>query len=118
MAEVTIEQFYPMHIGYALNPFHDDIKKDLTKYCFDLQSDIEKGGNNWISNQTYNTCDTYNIVRDEKFKQLNNWITEKVNEFSNNLNIKDKLKLLTGWFNIYNKNDFQELGTYLSGRHS
>ena len=71
MAEVTIEQFYPMHIGYALNPFHDDIKKDLTKYCFDLQSDIEKGGNNWISNQTYNTCDTYNIVRDEKFKQLN-----------------------------------------------
>jgi uncharacterized protein (TIGR02466 family) len=105
---VVIEQWYPTFIGYCDYSNHKKIEKSLIKECFLIQKNIKSGGKNWISNKTYNTLDTYNILENKKFYQLNNWIFNKILEYANNLKYKDKYKCSEGWFNIYKKYDYQE----------
>ena len=112
MNEVVIQEFYPVHVGYVFNPFHEEIEKELTDHCLELQKTIKKGGDNWIANKTFNSCDTYNILKDEKFNRLNLWVNKKINEFKSLLNIKCNLERGVGWFNIYKKYDFQEFHTH------
>ena len=83
---------------------------DLVKHCHKLAKKVDRGGNNWINKNTYNTCTTHNICKDIKFKKLNDWIYREVNLFVKEIGFKgvDKSKTI-GWFNIYNKKDFQEL---------
>jgi hypothetical protein len=106
--EMIIEQWCPTFIGYCDYSEHKKIEKILVKECLSLSNKIKKGGEDWISNKTYNTLDTYNILENKKFKDLNEWIFNKVIEYSSNLKYKDKYKCVEGWFNIYNKYDYQE----------
>jgi len=81
----------------------------LINYCYELSKKIESGGEHWIAKNTYNTSTTYNICKDPKFKQLNDWIYKEVDVFVKDIGFKgfDKSKNW-GWFNIYNKDNFQE----------
>jgi len=106
--DLIIEQFFPIHVGYAFNPFHGEIEEELINHCTNLKRTVRKGGNSWISNKTYNTCDTHNILNDKKFERLNNWIHQNVNQFTNELSFNMQLKCYEGWFNIYEKYDYQE----------
>ena len=63
--ELIIEQFFPIHIGYANNPFHNELEKQLIDHCLNLKNTVKKGGHGWISDSTYNTCGTYNILEDK-----------------------------------------------------
>ena len=105
---ITIEQWYPNLIGYCDYNNHKKIEKILVKECLFLSNEIKKGGDNWISNKTYNTLDTYNILKNKKFKNLNEWVFNKVLEYSNNLKYQDNYRCAEGWFNIYKKYDYQE----------
>ena len=105
---ITIEQWYPNLIGYCDYSEHIKIEKNLVKECLSLSNKIKKGGKNWISNKTYTTLNTYNILENKKFTKLNEWIFNKVLEYSTNLKYKDKYKCMGGWFNIYKKYDYQE----------
>ena len=82
---------------------------DLVDYCHKLSKKVDRGGEHWINKDIYNTSTTYNICKDEKFKELNDWIHKKVNVFVKEIGFSevDKSKTM-GWFNIYNKKDFQE----------
>ena len=53
----------------------------------DLEPKIKKGGNNWISN-VYNTHSSYDLLKDDKFKKLNEEFTidKFVNILYNKLN--------------------------------
>jgi len=106
--ELIIEQFFPIHVGYANNPFHDELEKQLIDHCLNLKNTVKKGGHGWISDSTYNTCGTYNILEDKKFERLNNWVHENVESFADSLNFRIKPKCSEGWFNIYKKYDYQE----------
>ena len=46
-----IENWWPTEIGYYDNPNHDD---NLINYCYDIRKKTKSGGENWISNETYN----------------------------------------------------------------
>lgn len=107
---MDINSFFPTLIGSVNNPDHYVIQDDLVSHCIDLRSKIKSGGQGWLSNKTYNTSDgKYEIVHDEKFTKLNNWVVKQVHEYCNRLDINtDCLSNNGSWFNIYDKYDFQE----------
>jgi hypothetical protein len=112
--KLKIEAWNPTFIGFINNPDHSKIEKKLVKHCLQLQNKIQSGGSNWISNQTYNTSNTYNILKDKNFKNLNNWITEQVQTYAKTLKYKDNFLCADGWFNIYNEHDYQEIMTNIN----
>lgn len=102
------EYWFPTIIGWADCEFHIEIQDDLIQHCFNLQKEITSGGQGWISKHTYNTENTYNILNDNKFKRLNDWIHQQVEEYKNHCQYKNNFKADLGWFNIYKQYDFQE----------
>ena len=68
---VNLDQWYPTFIGHCDYSEHKKIEKDLVKECLFLSKKIKKGGKEWVSNKTYNTLNTYNIIHNNKFEKLN-----------------------------------------------
>jgi|TARA_R100001530_G_scaffold54862_1_gene40392 uncharacterized protein (TIGR02466 family) len=82
---------------------------NLINHCEKLSKKVESGGKHWINKKVFNTSYTYNIYDDKKFYDLNLWISKQVKLFVNELgfeNIDDDKTI--GWFNIYNKDDYQD----------
>ena len=109
---IVFEQWCPKVIGYVDNPNHKKIDKKLIKICNFLQSKIKKGGDNWVSNKTYNTIGNYNLHKDKNFQELNKWIFSNVTEYAEKLNYESNLECVHSWFNIYKKYDYQEYHTH------
>jgi len=66
------EFWFPIKIGHCFNPDHSKIKDNLILYCKDLKNSVSKGGENWLSKETYNTSDgKHNIINDKNFLELN-----------------------------------------------
>tara|TARA_R110002020_G_scaffold95418_1_gene229007 strand:+ start:39 stop:614 length:576 start_codon:yes stop_codon:yes gene_type:complete len=99
---IEIEKCFSSPIGIVTN------KKDyeLTDYCLQMMSTIKSGGQDWLS-KPYTTNGTYNILKDSKFKELNTWVENSVEEFTNACGWA-KTSPSEGWFNIYKKDDCQE----------
>jgi|GEM_PF-5941872 len=110
--KVQIESWNPRSIGFVDNVDHFKIEKKLSRHCKDLKKKVKSGGGNWISNKTYNTTGTHDILKDKEFKDLNKWVIGKVNEYVETLRYKNKFLCKEGWFNIYNKYDYQEYHTH------
>jgi uncharacterized protein (TIGR02466 family) len=109
---MIFEYWHPTIISYSDNPFHKDIEKKLIEYCFQLEKEKERGGHNWISKGVYNTHHTHNIINDINFKKINDWVMEESNKYCKKIESIDTVKLQNGWFNIYEKKDFQEFHTH------
>jgi uncharacterized protein (TIGR02466 family) len=113
---MRIDQWYPTFIGCSEYSQHNLIKEQLIEECFYLEKNVKKGGKDWVSDSTYNTLNSYNILKNKKFAELNSWVDSQVSEYLHNLKCKDKLKCVNGWFNIYKKHDYQEYHDH--GEHS
>jgi hypothetical protein len=87
-------------------------RKGIVDLRFIEPRKIKKGGDNWISNKTYNTLNNYNIHKDKNFKTLHDWISQCVIEYATKLKYKPDFKCVESWFNIYKKNDYQEFHTH------
>lgn len=105
---LKLEYWTPKIIGYVNNPNHKNIQKKLIKDCLKISKKIKKGGNNWVSNKTYNTLGTYNIFSDVNFKDITTWVNQQVIEYAKQLKCNSNLKCVDSWINIYKKNDYQE----------
>lgn len=107
---MDLNHFFPTIVGSSKNPNHDNIEKRLIDHCLTIKNKVSPGGMGWLSNKTYNTSDgKYEIVSDIEFSNLNDWVNKQVIEYCENLNINTNTLSNNGsWFNIYNKNDFQE----------
>jgi len=105
---MELEYWYPTIISYS--DYKGDLKP-LVDACYDLEPKIEKGGNNWISN-VYNTHSSYDILKDDRFKNLNEWVLEQANMYCKKVKSTDKLKFHNSWFTIYRNKDFQEYHTH------
>jgi len=108
---IEIQSYFPSLIGYAFNKNHDIYKDKLINECFEIKDKVAKGGNNWLSQNTYNTLSTYNLLENKNFLPIQNFIIESVNEYCDQLKIdKSNLNLRPsyGWFNIYYRYDYQE----------
>ena len=89
-----------------------DLCKELSDYCLNIadekKNDVATG---WISSSTFNTLDLLNVVEEDKFKNINEWVLKKVNAHGKLIGYPE-LKAVSGWFNVYNKYDFQEFHTH------
>ena len=92
---MQIEQWFPIHIGYVHNPFHKEIEDELTQRCLEvkelLREDFEKGVKEDTNNTNSSPLTTwynfqarssYEILKDQKFSRLHNWIDDQVGEFT------------------------------------
>jgi len=107
---MDINLFFPTLVGSASNPTHLEIQQELVSHCIKLKQTVEPGGQGWLSNKTYNTSNgKYEIFRDDKFANLNNWVKDQIIEYCTKADIDTSTLSNNGsWFNIYERNDFQE----------
>jgi uncharacterized protein (TIGR02466 family) len=113
---MIIQNWFPTFIGHIDNENHKKYENKLTNICKKIKKKINSGGENWISKNTYNTYGTYNLINIKEFNNLNEWIFEQIKNYSNKLGYKNNFICDESWFNIYNKNDFQEFHTH--SKHS
>lgn len=107
---MDITSFFPTLIGTATNPDHDRIYEKLVNYCVNIRTIVESGGSGWMSNKTYNTSNgKYDINNDSNFTELNEWVKNQIKDYCSSTEIEqDNLNANGSWFNIYQKNDYQE----------
>ena len=104
-----IENWWPTQIGSYDNPDHKILKKDLVNYCLKLKGKIKKGGEMWVSGDTFNTSDgAFDVMKDKKFEKLNNFVSNCVERYIKEIGMVFKISNSDGWFNIYEKGDYQE----------
>ena len=114
---IHIEQWFPIYIGFIINPFHKEIEDELTQECLKIKKfykkDFEKYRKensegsvsallDWFHFQ-YNT--DYNLLTDQKFNSLHSWIDDQINIYAEKLEAckEGRLKCIEGWFNVYEK---------------
>ena len=107
---LTLQTYFPTLIGVITNPDHQTLENKLTKKCLKLRKKIKSGGENWISNETYNTLGTYHLSEDPDFSNINDFVTNQVIHYckaqSIDLNCLDTDPL--AWLSLYKKNNYQE----------
>ena len=95
-------------VGVYKNLKHLDIQESLIKRCLDIKENIIASENGWLSKDIYTTHNKHNITSHLKFDSLNQWVEDSIINYCNSLLYSNKIKVKDGWFNIYNKGDFQE----------
>ena len=105
MAEIV--QWFPTSIYSERNILSEKNNLEVLSTIYDLKKEIKSGGEDWQGG-TYTSHDRHNLVRDSRFKLLIDEVTEHVNIFAKEHNSEAKFKCHTAWFNIANKNNFQE----------
>lgn len=100
------QTFLCIYFGFAINHRHHLIEDKLVKKCNQIKKKTEKGGNNWLSKNTYNTLGTFDIVDNKDFLPIQNFVIDAVMSYANHAQI-DVTHLNhrphEGWFNIYEK---------------
>lgn len=108
---LEVRPFFASIFGFAINHRHHLIEDKLVKKCNQIKKKTEKGGNNWLSKNTYNTLGTFDIVDNKDFLPIQNFVIDAVMSYANHAQI-DVTHLNhrphEGWFNIYEKNNYQE----------
>ena len=106
---MIIEQFFPTLIAHSFYDDHRNVSQELIDHCLTVKNNTISGGQNWLSNDTFNTSNNqHNIVNDIKFETINNWIKQEVAKYLKEIGSTQELKLKGGWLNIYEKNNYQE----------
>ena len=115
---IQIEQWFPVYVGYIINPFHKEIEDELTQKCLKIKKSYkkdlekfrkeeEKDGSpsallDWFHFQE--NAD-YKLLEDQKFNRLHNWIDDQINIYAEKIGCskKGRLRCDDGWFNVYEK---------------
>ena len=108
---LTLQTYFPTLIGVITNPDHQTLENKLTEKCLKLRKKIKSGGQGWISNDTYNTLDTYHLGKDPDFSKINEFVTHQVIHYCKAQSIDlDCLNPdpVDAWFSLYKKNNYQD----------
>ena len=97
-----VDQWFPTLIGVVIN----EKDYDLSDYCIEMMSKVKPGGEEWLG-RPYTSHGTYNLLEDSRFKKLNDWVENNVNDFAISCGWA-KVYPTMGWFNVYKRGDFQE----------
>ena len=101
-----IEYLFPIPV-YCCDDFLTyKENKILQDEILKLSSSVSVGGD-WNCN-TFNSMGTYDLMYDETFSDINNKITEHVNIFAKTFESDWKYRIKNAWFNIAQKNQYQE----------
>ena len=118
---MQIDQWFPIHIGQALNPFHKEIEDELTQECLKIKKSYKKDFEKFkkFRKEDNNDCSPsallswfhfqrdadYKLLEDQKFNRLHSWIDDQINIYAEKLEVckEGGLKCVDGWFNVYEK---------------
>ena len=106
-----IEQIFPESVLVEEFKDHNKYAEKLSKKCFELEKTIKKGGEGWLSKNTFNTMETWDLYYDKDFEPITKFIQEQVKVYCRYVGINIgsvQIKPFLPWFNIYRKGDFQE----------
>ena len=82
MTDIELNHWFPTTIGASYYPNHLKEKDELIKYCYEIKSKTKRGGEGWVSSETYNTSDgQLDINHDEKFMGISNFVVESVKSY-------------------------------------
>ncbi len=104
---MNLVHLFPVTISIEQNEKHSNVQDQLIENCLTIKNKVGVGGDNWDAT-TYNTCSTYNILKDDNFSNVNRWVINKVKEYATALGFNNDIKDMDAWFNIYQKYDYQE----------
>ena len=103
---MNIHRMFPTLVGVSMNPNHDDL---LVSRCLDIQSSTQSGGTGWVSKDTYNTMGSHDILQDETFKPINDFVVNSIREYCKEIKVDtNEIVPTSSWINIYRKGDYQE----------
>ena len=104
----NIVTYFPQTFFNSLNLLEKDYLIELQNKAFIIKTTEKKGGENWTF-RPFNTCGTYDLLKDKDFKILLDKITDKTHKFVKEYNTDYVYHIKEAWLNVYNKNDAQEM---------
>ena len=124
---IQIDQWFPIHIGCVINPFHEEIENELTQQCVNIKKSYKKDFEKYrkkdeIKNSSqsplldwlyFQQNSPYNLLEDQKFNRLHNWIDDQIGEYTEKLKFKRKVKCSEGWFNVYEKYEYADYHSHI-----
>ena len=108
---LNVNSYFSTFIGQSINPNHKQIENKLVDRCYELQKTIKKGGEGWISDETYNTDKTYNVSNDINFSEVTDFIQKGVHNYMLQTGIDERWirkEPYYAWYTIYKKNNFKD----------
>ena len=110
---MQLHRLFPRVLGTFYNENDEEAKKELIDCCYNIKKVTKSGGDDWISNSTYNTVGTRNLYDEPTFKNLLIQIDNSIIEYCNSLNFVSNIIHKDSWFNIYEKGDYQEYHNHI-----
>ena len=113
MAKMKFENLFPTIIGVSEYNDHSKQESKVVNHLNKISKSVKSSGDNWLSKNTYNTINSYNILNDDVLKPINEFVFNSVNDYVNKLEVSYENRnydviCFNGWFNIYNKGNYQE----------
>ena len=110
---MRFDHLFPSIIGVSKYGDHSKQEKKVVNHLKKISKSVKSGGGNWVAKNTYNTINTYDILNDDVLKPINQFVFNSVKNYVNVLEVSYNnrdydLTAIDGWFNIYNKGDYQE----------
>ena len=110
---MRFDNLFPTIIGVSNYSDHNKQEKKVVNHLKKISKTVKSGGGNWIAKNTYNTLNTYDILNDDVLKPINQFVFNSVKNYVTKLEVSYENKnynvvCVNGWFNIYNKGDYQE----------
>ena len=111
---MNFNYLFPSVVAQDFFDDHGKIEKNLVSYVMKLKKEIKSGGRNWVSKDTYTTLNEYDVLKDDEFKTINNFVMNSISNYINKLQINYDFNCVSGWFNVYDKNNFQEYHNHVT----
>ena len=108
---MILNKVFPTIIGTDVNSLHNSIQDKVVSRFYDLKKNVDSGGENWLSDDTYNTIGKHDVFSDNEFSDINNFVVNRVKNYCEQLQIEKNFldyRPIDSWFNIYKKGDYQE----------
>ena len=71
-----IEQIFPESVLVEEFKDHNKYAEKLSKKCFELEKTTKKGGEGWLSKNTFNTMETWDLYYDKDFEPITKFIVK------------------------------------------
>jgi uncharacterized protein (TIGR02466 family) len=103
----NIELWFPTSIYYSDNILDKNEINFLMAKINNIKNNTENSKTDWRCN-VYTTFEKYNLIGDNDFLNLISKINFHINNFAKSFGSKFEYTCSQGWFNTYNKNQYQE----------
>lgn len=110
---MKITLWFPTCIYSAEDIITEEENTFLINELINIKNNTSKGGDGWRTD-VYNTMDTFDLTKNNKFNNLSKNIISHTQNFAKELGSNSEYIIKESWFNFYNEGDYQEYHTHAS----